>query len=143
MLNLPLHMSKRGKILIALSASLALLYSGVAWAVLRCCHDDAHSYQEHVLSSLDTEIASRAYSVDTDIECITPVYHTEAIAVSSLRSQIDPLTPGATSHGKDFFGLPAAYGDWVDHAWVGPVSQFARFFLVNTPLYLSLSRLRI
>lgn len=138
-------MSKPGKILIALSASLALLYSGIAWAALRCCHDDGHSHQEHALNGQDAEILSYAYSVDADIECIAPVYHTESIAVSSLRSQIDRLVPGDTSHGRDFWGLPATYDGSMDYIWAGPVSKSPRYavFLTNSPLYVSLSRLLI
>ena len=142
--QLRFRMSRRSNILIAISASLLLLYSGVASAVLRCCHDETPSYQELGLNRIDVEIASYLYGFDADIECVTPAYHIESRAVSSLRFRFDRLIPGVTDQAGDVWVSTAANGRRVSDTWLG--SDFksppsARF--LNMPLYLSLSSLRI
>ncbi len=137
-------MGKRVKIFIILALALLLLYSGAAWAVLGCCHDETHSYHEAALNSIDQDFPD-AHGVDANITCVSPVYHTDSRAVSSLRSQLELLTPDTTPHLKHFWLSPAAYAESARAAWL--TSRFGSAHptssLLTAPLYLFLSILRI
>jgi hypothetical protein len=134
-------MSRQTKILIAASACLLLLYSGIAWAVLRCCHDDTHLSQEAALKVIDPDTPG----VHANIDCVAPVYHSEAIAVSSLRSQLERLMLNSAAHLSDCWASPPGYGEWPREAHFRSVfnGTHPSSFVYKTPRYLSLSTLRI
>lgn len=125
------------KVFVATSASLLLLYYGVAWAVLRCCHDDTGSHQELVLNNIDKNITSHAYT----IECVTPVYHAELIAESPSPSRLDRLMSDTTPHINDFLTLTTAKGYRASNLYLRAV--FERPFPSDSLRYRSFSILRI
>jgi hypothetical protein len=81
--------------------SLVLLYYSVAWAVVRCFHDEHHANSEITLSDVDQHnkgiflsAPSRALAY---LDCMGPDYHTESLAGSSSLSQMLRLTVNITS----------------------------------------------
>jgi hypothetical protein len=129
-------MGRLSKIFVVTSASLLLLYYGVAWAVLRCCHDDTYSRYE-----VARYITSNPYNVHTNIECSNTVNRTESIAESSSPSRLDRLTPNTTPHVNDFLNLLGAKNQRAGDLYLRAV--FETPLLIDSPRYLSLSILRI
>lgn len=126
---------------IVIVVSCVLLYYGIAWAVLRCCHDDTRSHQELALYNVDGDIKSLPNGVDANIECVNPVYHTEWMTESPSPSRLDRLTPDATPHINDFSTLTTTKGYRASDLYLRAVFDGASPF--DSPRYLSLSILRI
>ena len=119
---------------VAIAVSFVLLYYSVAWAVLRCAHDDS-----------DYEVAlTSGGPVHLNLECVGPDYHIELIAGSSSPSELDRLMPQVTRHVNDFLTLQARFGDAAIDLWLRAVFDRSRSlgFLVGLPPYLFLSVLR-
>jgi hypothetical protein len=80
--------------------SLVLLYYSVAWAVVRCFHDEHHANSEITLSDVDQPNKGIFLSAPSRalvyLDCMAPDYHTESLAGSSL-SQLLRLTVNMTS----------------------------------------------
>jgi hypothetical protein len=116
--------------------SLVLLYYSVAWAVLRCFHDEHQTNSEMTLS---------AERHDKDFNCAGRDYHTEQLAESSSLSQLQRLTVNITSHGNEFLRWQNVAGEHATVLWLRalfdrvspPICPF------QSPRYLSLSSLRI
>lgn len=130
---------------IVTTLSVTLLYYAVAWAVLRCPHQDDHSvsWPSYTIASYNAEV-SLPISDEANFNCIGQGYHTEQLAGSAPGSELLRLT----------HDLPPGGSTWLtlldigrDHA--GYISWEAVFnkgspsvFLIDLPRYLSLSVFR-
>lgn len=120
-----------------LGISLALLYYSVAWAVLRCPHQENH--QGHEIAVYEPGPSHRHVNLD----CTGPRYHTEFLAGPSTNSELLRLTRGVASHGI-FVGFSGFALNQIEDVWrialSDQVSSAALPF--DLPRYLSLSVLR-
>jgi len=129
--------------------SLVLLYYSVAWAVLRCLHDEHHANSEITLSDIDQHnkgillsSPSRAYAY---LDCMGPDYHTESLAGSSSLSQLQWLTVNITSRLDTIQSGQNVAAEHARDIWLRAV--FDRLSPAtlppNSPRYHYLSSLRI
>jgi hypothetical protein len=125
------------KSLFAMVVAFVLLYYSVAWAVLRCSHDENDSDQEVALFNADP--------LHLDFECVGPNFHTEAMLETSSSPQLGRLMPEVTRYMNDFFILQTRPGEAASDVWLRAVFErspsFA--FLIRLPSYLFFSVLRI
>ena len=126
-----------------------LLYYNAAWAVLRCCHVDERGSLEEILSTDDLRDGlyphlSRPSQAPTQIDCLDLEYQTEVLAGPASPPQFHRGTAALTPCANDFFVLKSL----VD----GHRKNLLRNIFTrdspsadpsDTPLYLSLSSLRI
>ena len=134
------------RILFVLTVSFVLLYYSVAWAVLRCSHDEDHSDQEVAQSLEDTASDLAVLNPDsTDIECIGQDYHTEFIASSSLSAEVHRLAFHIASGIDAFQILQIRSEHGAGDVWLRAVFKGLSplNFLIGISPYLSLSTLRI
>ena len=137
------------KIFVVVTVSFVLLYYSVAWAVLRCSHDEDQSHQEAFLYNGDASSQELHYSspkpVPLNLECVGLDYHTELMAESSspselhrLKRDIAPDANGVLTHRT-----VSEYGasDALLRAVFENLSSLS--FPAGLPRYLSLSTLRI
>ena len=127
------------KISVLAIVSLGLIYYSVAWAVLKCFHDEDQSNQQVVLNNDQDFHYTSADPASLNLECVCPDYHTEVIAGSSSASQLDrPL---------HIAGSPVSQttaGDRVANTWLRAVFEgLSSPFWGAVHRYLSLSTLRI
>src|SRR5918996_2540017 len=80
------------------AVSFALLYYNVAWAVLRCPHQENHEAQELAAYELGSS------HPDVNIDCTGPKYHTEFLAEPSKNSGVIQLARDGAFYG--FFIAP-------------------------------------
>jgi hypothetical protein len=129
--------------------SSVLLYYSVAWAVLRCLHDEDRAGTETAVSYAGLHqsdfFTSPLNDPKADVDCMGSNYHTETLAGSSSPSQLNILTIDITSHVNGFLTLHG-----VAEAATESLSRtavfnrgFTRTFPTDSPRYLSLSVLRI
>ena len=118
------------------AVSLALLYYSVAWAVLRCPHQESHQGHEFVVYEAPSHR-------QVNLDCAGPEYHTEWLAGPSTTSELLRHTRDVASHVNVLFGLSSLALDQVGDVWLmilpDKVSVTSPFGL---PRYLSLSVLR-
>lgn len=121
--------------------SFALLYYGVAWAVLRCSYDETRS--DHEITRYDrykSEFDSfTRYYIPEEFDCVFSVYHTHSVAEYSSLSHLKRLIPGITLPvSRVESGLRGSL-------WLTAIfdRSFGISFLIDAPRYLSLSRIRI
>lgn len=132
---------------ILLVVSFGLLYYSVAWAVLRCSHDEEFLEQEVALqNSADRDLhymPSNAASLN--LECVCLDYHTELMAGSSSPSQPQRLMPDMTPNIDGFVMFPTGSGYRASDLWLRAVFEnlSSPSFSIGLPRYLSLSNLRI
>lgn len=134
------------KSLVAIVVSFVLLYYSVAWAVLRCSHDEDQSAQEVVLDNDDADIKDFHYAssnpVPLNLECVGADYHTEFMAESLSPSELHRLTLGIAPDVNGFLTYQTVSGH---NVWLRAVfeSLSSLSFPIGLPRYLSLSILRI
>jgi hypothetical protein len=134
---------------VAIAISFGLLYYSIAWAVLRCSHDAEHA--DHEVALQDPDATHQGFhhaavnTVDLNLECVGPNFHTEAMAEASSPPQLDRLTLDITPHVNDFLTLRTVIGDAATDIWLRAVFETSRSlaFLIGLPSYLLLSVLRI
>lgn len=131
---------------VVLIVSLVLLYYSIAWAVLRCSHQETHPDHEVVLydtGPLTTEVSlsSRSHG-QPNLDCIGPKYHTELLAGTSTTSELPRLTRDVASRGSVLLALSRIARDPAQD--LGQKGLFIRGSspAFDVPQYLSLSVLR-
>ena len=141
-------MSRYFKSLIVIVISFVLLYYSVAWAVLRCPHEQHDSSQEVAIHVDETNFSTIAHmlraSVLLNFECPGPDYHIELMASSLSPSQLDP-TAGLAFHATGILTLNTLSGTGDRDLWLRAVFEnpSALPFLSGLPRYLSLAIFRI
>ena len=128
--------------------SSVLVYYSVAWAVLRCVHDEDRAGTETVVSysGLQSDFfTSPLNQAKADIDCMGSNYHTETLAGSSVPNQLNILTIDITSHVNGFLTLHGVAEAATENLWRTAVFDRGSTFTFPTdsPRYLSLSVLRI
>jgi hypothetical protein len=129
--------------------SFALLYYSVAWAVLRCSHEEEHGHHQVGLYNADAHatgspVASPNY-VQAHLDCVAPDYHTELLAGPSSPSQVQRWATHINSHVTDFLSSLSLAEAWAPDLWLRTAFEKPSrlISLVDSPLYLSLSILRV
>ena len=119
-----------------------LLYYSVAWAVLRCCHDEDHSSDAAAVSAsaLHAKNAHLPFSrhAQANLDCLGSNYHTESLAGPSSPTELHRLTSRFASRVTDDLTLPGLAADGSRGIRLSPV-----IFQTHPPRYLSLSVFRI
>ena len=129
--------------------SSVLVYYSVAWAVLRCVHDEDRAGTETAVSYSGLPesdfFTSPSNHPKADIDCMGSNYHTETLAGSSGPSQLNILTIDITSHVNGFLTLHGVAEAATENLWRTAVFDRGSTFTFPTdsPRYLSLSVLRI
>jgi hypothetical protein len=92
------------------AVSVVLFYYNIAWAVLRCPHQENHSDLGVVVYDSATHAAEIAFAHpdrnQANLDCTGPKYHTESLAGSSGMSEILRLAGGVASHTNLLPALP-------------------------------------
>jgi hypothetical protein len=128
--------------------SLVLLYYSVAWAVLRCFHDEHQTNSEMTLGAerhdKDFNLSSPS-QVHSYLDCAGRDYHTETLAELSSLSQLQRLTVNITSHGNEFLRWQNVAGEHATVLWLRALFDKISppIWPFQSPRYLSLSTLRI
>ena len=137
------------KLFVVSLVSFVLLYYSVAWAVLRCSHEEDRGYHQVALYNADAHATGSSVAspdhVQAHLDCVAPDYHTELLAGPSSPSQLHRLTTDITSHVSDFLTLQRVAGDGATDLWLSAVLEKVspRNFVIDSSRYLSLSVLRI
>lgn len=122
---------------------LALLYYSVAWAVLRCPHQENHLDQEAALYDINAvEISILLDEHQANIDCTGPKYHTESLAGSSAATEILRLTRDFDSQVDAFPTLPHITRGQLGDVWALFYNGSSSIILIHLPRYLLLSVLR-
>ena len=141
-------MSRYFKSLIVIVISFVLLYYSIAWAVLRCPHEQYDSNHEVSIHTDETSLNTLGYTrtspVPLNFQCAGPDYHTELMASSLSPSQFDPSAEIAFRVN----GLPALRtlsGSGESDLWLRAVFEnpSSLTFLTGLPRYLSISVFRV
>jgi hypothetical protein len=128
--------------------SLVLLYYSVAWAVLRCPHQENHLDHEPALyntTSYKAEVSSAFPDHDqASLDCTGPSYHTEFLAGAAPGSELLRLTRDVPSRGNILLPLLRTERNQAEYVSRKAVFDkgFPHNFLIDLPRYLSLSVFR-
>ena len=127
--------------------SLVLLYYSVAWAVLRCPHQENHSDQEAALYDSSSHAADISISFEehqANIDCTGPKYHTEWLVGSSGPSEILCLTGDFGPYVDAFPAFPRVVRGQLADVWLRALFDKGSSSTIQIHLlrYLSLSVLR-
>jgi len=136
----------RLKIFLVSLVSFVLLYYSVAWAVLRCSHDEDFANTEEAVADASVQVAGSSYSLQSQdgahLDCLGSDYHTETLGgfSDSLR-QRHFSTDIASRVTDSLFGSETAESGnhWLRALFDGS----ARAHPIDPPRYLALSVLRI
>ena len=129
--------------------SMLLLYYSVAWAVLRCVHDEDRVVTETSVSVAGLHqsdfLTSPLIHPDADIECMGLTYHTETLARPSGLRQLTFLSADITSRANGLLILHDVAEPATKNLWRSALFDHSStlLFPTHTPRYLSLSVLRI
>jgi hypothetical protein len=133
------------KTAVLMLVSFVILYYGVAWAILRCAHDAEDS--DHGLAwhaDVNENGLLHLARLDTDVECLGPVYHQESMAGSSS-VRFHWLASESSTNGNGFLTLETVANDRASD-----LGRKIIFEVISPPvlstrllLYLFLSSLRI
>ena len=131
------------------AVSLALFYYNVAWAVLRCPHQENHPDHEVVFfqtGSYPDGVSFPFRSQDpANLDCSGPDYHTELLAGPSTVSELLRLTRDVSSRVNLLFVWSNFALDQIMDA--RPPASFDRMssltLLLVVPRYISLSVFRL
>ena len=133
MLNSQISMKRYVKSILVTLTAFVLLYYSVAWAVLRCAHEEYDSSQE---------VATLGYTpsapIPLNFECGGPNYHTEMVATSLSPPQLERLTASFIFRLKASLTLPRfSTNGWGD-LWLRAVFEnlSSLSFLTGLPRYL-------
>jgi hypothetical protein len=128
------------KSILVILIAFVLLYYSVAWAVLRCAHEEYDSSQD---------VAPLGYTpsapIPLNFDCGGPNYHTELLAASLCLSQLERLTAAIVFRVNAFLTLRTFSRSGEGDLWLRAVfeSPSALSFLTGLPRYLSISVLRV
>ena len=133
---------------VLVAVSLALFYYNVAWAVLRCPHQENHPDHEIVLYDFNSYSGGLSFPASSDhpvnFDCTGPKYHTEFLAGPSSTSELLRFTRDV-SRGNVFVGLSSLASSQIEDdpgiTLSDRVSSSASPF--DLPRYLSLSVFRL
>jgi hypothetical protein len=131
------------------AVSLALLYYNVAWAVLRCPHQENHPDHEVVFYQTGSYLDGVSFPLRSrdpaNLDCTGPDYHTELLAGPSTISELLRLTRDVSSRVNLLFVWSNFALDQIRD--VQPPASFDRMFsltlLLVVPRYISLSVFRL
>ncbi|HKU52054.1 MAG TPA: hypothetical protein VJQ25_06280 [Nitrospira sp.] len=128
--------------------ALVLVYYSVAWAVLRCSHDDDFANAE-VTADASADSADSSSSFHTHdgahLDCMGSDYHTETLAGVSGSVEKRVLSTDIVYHAADLSNLHDTGTVENGNLWLsalfddGPLHSSP----IGLPLYLSISVLRI
>ena len=118
---------------------LALLYYGVAWAVLRCPHQESQPDQEAALYNASSYVVFDGGRAESD--CTGPRYHTESLAGPSGSTESLRLIRDFASHFHAFPAFLVDKGQFAD-AWLGHLLNNLSTTAIHLPRYLSFSVFR-
>ena len=130
--------------------ALVLVYYSVAWAVLRCFHDDDFANTETAMFDASSYSAGSFYSFQSQdgahLDCMGSDYHTETLAGFAAPHQERLSSTDIASHVSDLSNLyDTGTAENDGNLWLsalfddGPVHSSR----IGLPLYLSISVLRI
>jgi hypothetical protein len=131
------------------AVSLALLYYNVAWAVLRCPHQENHPDHEVVFyktgSHLDGVSFPFRFQDPANLDCAGPDYHTELLAGPSTISELLRLTRDVSSRvNSSFIWSNFALDQIMDARLATSFDRMSSLTLpFVVPRYLSLSVFRL
>lgn len=129
--------------------AIVLVYYSVAWAVLRCFHDEDHTGTETAVSVEGPHqrhfVPSHVKHTKADIDCMGSNYHTETLAGSSTPSQLRTLTANIAPQVTGFLTLQGSAELAIENLWLWALFDRGSTlpFPTHFPRYLSLSVLRI
>jgi hypothetical protein len=132
------------KELTVIALSVVFVYYGVAWAVLKCFHEDASS--PIGAYSLDTEVGFlEPEHAPTNLECLGGTYRTESMAASSSTVRVFDRSAQSASNFNGFLTLQLATANLASDLWLRFVFERAvtSFVPIRLPRHLSLSVFRI
>jgi len=128
--------------------SLVLFYYSVAWAVLRCPHQENHSDYELAFSNISSYTAEASLPLSshnqTNLDCPGLNYHTEFLAGPAAGSELIRLTRDIPSHANISLALSGVERDRAEYISLKAVfdKSSSPNFLIDLPRYLSLSVFR-
>jgi|SoiMethySBSTD1v2_1073268.scaffolds.fasta_scaffold70871_2 hypothetical protein len=128
--------------------ALVLVYYSVAWAVLRCSHDEDFANTATAVSDGSAHTAGSSYSFQgqdgAHLDCMGSDYHTETLGGFSAPLQQRLLSTDIASRVTDLSILHGAGTAESGNHWRRALSDgAARAHPIGPPRYLSLSVLRI
>lgn len=125
--------------------ALVLLYYSVAWAVLRCSHDEDFAHTEAAVSDASVHSTGLPYSErqgGAHLDCLGSDYHTETLGAFLGPLQERLLSTDIASRVTDLSIVHS--GTENGNLWLRVLFDgFARAHSIGPPRYLSLSVLRI
>lgn len=129
--------------------AIVLVYYSVAWAVLRCFHEEDFSNSDAAVSDASDHTDFSSYSLhrhqdEAHLDCMRFDHHTETLAWSSSASQLhmefDPINSRVTA----FLPSPGVGGPAKENCWLALLGTSRGFpYSTDSPLYLYHSVLRI
>ena len=124
---------------VAATISLALLYYSVAWAVLRCPHQEV--YEGHGIGVHELVPSDRQVNFD----CAGPEYHTEILAGPAASSEVLRSARELASHANVFSDSTGFALNPIHDVWLLALSHRASSApsLSDPPRYLLLSVFRL
>src|SRR5262245_53992536 len=125
------------KISVVAIVSLVLLYYSVAWAVLRCPHEEVRS--EHMLALQNTAVDTPQHPMHshTALDCPKPNYHMESLAGPAAGSELIRLTRDVPSHANISLALSGVERDRAEYISLKAVFDKSSppNFLIDLPRY--------
>jgi hypothetical protein len=125
--------------------ALVLVYYSVAWAVLRCSHDEDFAHTEAAVSDASVHSTGLPYSErqgGAHLDCLGSDYHTETLGAFLGPLQERLLSTDIASRVTDLSIVHS--GTENGNLWLRVLFDgFARAHSIGPPRYLSLSVLRI
>ena len=125
--------------------ALVLVYYSVAWAVLRCSHDEDFAHTEAAVSDASVHSTGLPYSErqgGAHLDCLGSDYHTETLGAFLGPLQERLLSTDIASRVTDLSTVHS--GTENGNLWLRVLFDgFARAHSIGPPRYLSLSVLRI
>ena len=120
---------------------LVLVYYSVAWAVLRCSHEDDFTNAE-VVSDASTYGARQD---GAHLDCMGSEYYTETLAGVSASLEQRVLSTDIASHATDLSNLHGTGTAENGNLWLSALfdHRSVHSSRIGLPLYLSISVLRI
>jgi hypothetical protein len=126
--------------------ALVLVYYSVAWAVLRCCHDEDFAHTDGAVADASGRTGGSSYSFERQggehLDCMGSDYHTETLGGFSDSLQQRHFSTDIGSRVTDsLYGSETAESrnHWLRALFDGS----ARAHPIDPPRYLALSVLRI
>ncbi len=138
----------RLKIFLVSLVSFVLLYYSVAWAVLRCPHDEDFANTEEAVADASVQVAGSSYSLQSQdgahLDCLGSDYHTETLGGFSDSLQQRHLSTDIASRVTALSILHDTGTGKAGNHWLRALfDDSALAHPIDPPRYLSLSVIRI